>query len=62
MRVSAVMPVFNGERYLAEALDSVMTQARPADEIISVDDGSTDASAAVVADSKWIVRRAGSAK
>jgi len=49
MRVSAVMPVFNGERYLAEALDSVIAQARPADEIIIVDDGSTDASAAIVA-------------
>ncbi len=49
MRVSVVIPVYNGARFLADTLDSVVTQSRPPDEIIAVDDGSTDDSAAIVA-------------
>lgn len=41
-RVSCVVPVFNGERFLAEALESILLQTRPPEEIIVVDDGSTD--------------------
>lgn len=36
------MPVYNYARYLEEALDSLMAQTVPPDEIIVVDDGSTD--------------------
>jgi len=46
--VSCIVPVFNGERYLAAALESVLGQSRSPDEIVVVDDGSTDGSAAVV--------------
>jgi len=42
MNVSTVMAVHNMERYVAHALDSVLAQTRPANEIIVVDDGSTD--------------------
>jgi glycosyltransferase involved in cell wall biosynthesis len=47
-RVSCIMPVYNGEQYLAEALDSVLAQETPVHEIIVVDDGSTDGTSAVV--------------
>ena len=43
-RVSAIVPVFNGERYLEEALRSAVEQCLPPIEVIVVDDGSTDAS------------------
>ncbi|MCA9795210.1 MAG: glycosyltransferase family 2 protein [Candidatus Eremiobacteraeota bacterium] len=47
MRVSVVIPVFNGEAYLAEAIESVLGQTRLPDEILIVDDGSTDSSAII---------------
>jgi len=49
MNISVVIPVFNGERFLAEALDSLRSQTMPAAEVIAVDDGSTDGSAALLA-------------
>jgi glycosyltransferase involved in cell wall biosynthesis len=45
--VSVVIPVFNGERYLADAIASVLTQSLPPRHVIVVDDGSTDGSVAV---------------
>ena len=48
-QVSVVLPVFNGERYLAEAIESLFRQTHQPLEIIVVDDGSTDATAEVIA-------------
>jgi glycosyltransferase involved in cell wall biosynthesis len=45
MRISAVVIVYNLEAYIGQAIDSVLSQSRKADEIIVVDDCSTDASA-----------------
>jgi glycosyltransferase involved in cell wall biosynthesis len=40
--ISAVVPVYNTERYVAEALTAILSQTRPPDEVVVVDDGSTD--------------------
>jgi glycosyltransferase involved in cell wall biosynthesis len=40
--VSVLMPVFNGERYLREAVESVLGQTYSNIEFIIIDDGSTD--------------------
>lgn len=45
--VSCIVPVYNGEAYLAEALDSILAQTLPALEVLVVDDGSSDGTAAV---------------
>ena len=49
MKISAVMAAFNAERYVAAAIESILAQTRKADEIIVVDDGSTDRTAEVLA-------------
>ncbi|MBK8048542.1 MAG: glycosyltransferase family 2 protein [Anaerolineales bacterium] len=46
--ISVVMPMFNAEPYVIEALESVRTQTFDDLEVIVVDDGSTDGSAALV--------------
>ncbi len=40
--ISCVVPCFNSERYLAEALDSIFAQAYRPIEVVVADDGSTD--------------------
>ena len=44
MKISAVLPVYNGEKYLVDTIESVLCQQHRAEEIIAVDDGSTDRS------------------
>jgi len=46
-RVSVIIPIFNCEAYLAEAVESVRRQAYPDLELIIVDDGSTDGTARI---------------
>jgi glycosyltransferase involved in cell wall biosynthesis len=47
--ISCIVPVYNGERYLAETLDSILGQTHQPLEIVVVDDGSTDRTATIAA-------------
>ena len=42
--ISVIMPVYNAEKYLKEAIDSILNQTLDDLELICVDDGSTDSS------------------
>jgi len=46
--VSVIIPIYNGEAYLRECLDSVMAQTLGDIQIICINDGSTDQSAAIL--------------
>jgi glycosyltransferase involved in cell wall biosynthesis len=45
-RITAILPVFNGRRFLRGAVQSVLAQSLPPCELIVVDDGCTDGSLA----------------
>jgi glycosyltransferase involved in cell wall biosynthesis len=40
--ISVIMPVFNGERFLVEAIKSVLNQTLADFELILINDGSSD--------------------
>lgn len=50
MRISVIIPVYNAAPYLRSCLDSVVNQTLRDIEVICIDDGSTDGSAAILAD------------
>jgi glycosyltransferase involved in cell wall biosynthesis len=47
--ISVVIPVFNAEKYLRQAICSALEQTLPPHEVIIVDDGSTDSSREIAA-------------
>lgn len=47
MTISVIIPAFNAAKWLPAAIASVRAQTRPADEMLVVDDGSTDETEAV---------------
>ncbi|HIU15923.1 MAG TPA: glycosyltransferase [Candidatus Ventricola intestinavium] len=46
--ISVIVPCFNAERYLSTCLESLKAQKEPALEMIFIDDGSTDATGAIL--------------
>jgi len=56
LTLSVVIPAYNNERWIGRAIDSVLSQSQPADEILVVDDGSTDRTAEMAADCGGPVR------
>ena len=50
VKISAVVCTYNGERFLAEQLQSILDQTHPPDEIIISDDGSIDSTLDIVAE------------
>jgi glycosyltransferase involved in cell wall biosynthesis len=49
MTISVIIPAYNGAGTIANAIESILGQTRPPDEIIVSDDCSTDSTAAAVA-------------
>lgn len=47
-KVSVVMPVYNGEKYLQEAIDSILVQTFEDFEFVIINDGSTDRSREII--------------
>ena len=48
MSTCVIIPVYNGEKFITEVLDSVLAQTMPIEEIIVIDDGSTDATKQII--------------
>lgn len=48
MKVTVAIPCYNGAEFVGAAIESVLEQTRPADEILIIDDGSTDNSVAII--------------
>ena len=42
MNIAVIIPTFDRQHFLERAIDSVLSQTRPAHEVIVIDDGSTD--------------------
>jgi glycosyltransferase involved in cell wall biosynthesis len=60
--ISVIMPVYNSEKYLTQAVDSILGQTLADLELIAVDDGSTDGTPAILEtyrqnDSRMILQR-----
>jgi len=47
MSITVILPIYNGEKYLSEAIESILMQTHRPQEIIIIDDGSIDNTAAV---------------
>src|SRR5437762_12701653 len=54
--VSILIPVYNAETFVAEAIQSALDQTWPAKEVIAVDGGSTDRSPEILGDFRPRIR------
>lgn len=48
MNISVVIPCYNGEKFIVEAIESINSQTYPPFEIVIVDDGSSDKTALII--------------
>jgi glycosyltransferase involved in cell wall biosynthesis len=55
MTISVIIPMYNGAAFIEEAINNLKTQTLLPTEIIVIDDGSTDAGAAIVAKFKDVI-------
>ncbi len=55
--ISVILPVYNGEKYLESALNSVLAQSHTNFELIIIDDGSTDSSLSILKKYKNLDKR-----
>lgn len=58
--ISVVMPVYNGEQYILESINSILSQTIKDIELIIIDDGSTDRSSQIIQsidDNRIVYRR-----
>ncbi len=56
MSISVVIPAYNASKFIADTIKSVLAQTLPADEVLVIDDGSTDNTAAIAASFEPSVR------
>ena len=49
-KVSIIMSTYNGERYIREQLESLLSQTLKADEVLILDDCSTDSTCSIIED------------
>ena len=55
--VSVILPIYNGEKYLSKAIDSILAQTFASFELIMIDDGSSDKSHEILLDYQKLDRR-----
>lgn len=48
MNITVIMPVFNAEKYISDAIESLLNQSCPNWELLCIDDGSTDNSTQII--------------
>lgn len=48
MKVTVAIPCYNGSQYVSQTIESILSQSRPADEVLVIDDGSTDDSVEII--------------
>lgn len=54
-RISVVVPAFNCEKTIAQCIESILLQSHPVDEVIIVDDGSTDKTSEIIQNFKNVI-------
>lgn len=47
-KISVIIPIYNGEKYITETIQSIISQTYPIFEIIVINDGSTDGSLQII--------------